>query len=157
MIAALVACEEPHALVLSTRMHEETTDPATARAVGEAYAKAALRGHPGGHQGGHLAFARNHAGKGTDAGNVAAYAHLIEYGWITGGGPLLEEAMRRHVRKLSEAQELEAHEETARWRWLRSRAQAPHRVNEPRLRDPDSSFEPTSQMSTCIRIPTRSS
>ena len=115
MIAALVACEEPHALVLWARMHEETTDPARAREVGEAYAKAALRGHPGGH----LALARNHAGKGTDAGNIAAYAHLIDYGWITGGGPLLKEAMRRHVRKLSEAQELEAHEEAARWRRLR--------------------------------------
>ena len=45
--------------------------------------------------------------------------HLIEYGWITGGGALLEEAMRRHVRKLSERQELEAHEEAVRWRRLR--------------------------------------
>ena len=49
MIAALVACEEPHALVLWARMHEGTTDPATAREVSEAYAKAAPRGHPGGH------------------------------------------------------------------------------------------------------------
>ena len=109
MIVALVVCEEPHALVLWARMHEETTDPDTARQVGEAYAMAALRGHPGAH----LALAHNHAGKGSDAGNVIAYAHLIEYGWLTGGGALLEEAMRRHVRKLSEAQELEAYEEAA--------------------------------------------
>ena len=73
MSVALVACEEPHALVLWARIHEESTDPDIAREVGEAYAKAALRGHPGGR----LALARNDTGKGTDAGNIAAYAHLI--------------------------------------------------------------------------------
>ena len=115
MIASLVACEQPHALVLWARMHAQTTDPDTARQVGEAYAMAALRGHPGAH----LALARNHAGKGADAGNVTAHAHLIEYGWLTGGGALLEEVMGRHVRKLPETQELEAYDEAARWRRLR--------------------------------------
>ena len=83
------------------------------RRIRPAYAKPALRGHSGGN----LALDRNHARKGTDAGDIAAYAHLIEYGWITGGGPLFEEAMCRHVRKLAESQ-LEAHEEAARWRRL---------------------------------------
>ena len=43
----------------------------------------------------------------------------IEYGWLTGGGALLEEVMGRHVRKLTETQELEAYDEAARWRPLR--------------------------------------
>ena len=115
LIATLVACDEPHALVLWARMHEGETDAEIGRKVGEAYAKAAIAGHPSAH----LALAHNHAGKRTPEGDIAAYAHLIEYGWITGGSETLRQAMAQHARRLDEAAELKAYEEAQRWRGLR--------------------------------------
>ena len=109
LIKDLVACGDAGALALWGEIHEHEGAQRTAH---DAYTEAALRGNASAH----LALARSAALSELEGGTIRAYAHMIVYGWLSGGSAELRTAMRQHAEKMNRNEEMAAYENAEHWR-----------------------------------------